>query len=171
MQRTRLIQLASLAALLFLGGASMLSCRSAYGVDPVKDPAAASRLPGYWKLELGGSFGSAGTEKYLLQYDGEKAWILGLRPDSSMGGDGSIGHEITKAEYEAFVVSALALDPFNWNDRKVSGQAAFETLRGQILAGDRGRSFVIESPDATERLLFERLRMLAANAAAASSAR
>lgn len=158
------LALASLAAL------SALGCRSSFGVDPLTDPDNASRLPGYWNMEIRGGFGGVEMEKYHLQFDGEKAWIFASRPDGAPEGGVSFSREVSLAEFESFTRGALGLDPYHWYDRRAQGPGSFETLNIRFQVADRSHSAHIEGPDSTERLLFERLRTLAGAPVRASNA-
>ncbi|MBI3820950.1 MAG: hypothetical protein HY286_19855 [Planctomycetes bacterium] len=135
-------------------------CRSAFGVDPLKEPEKAAKLPGSWSAELRGGFGGMATERYFLEFDGERAWILSSKLDAS-NETVPFGREVTPAEYERFVLTALSLDPLHWSDRRVDAIGPMETLILNFQVADGARSVRIDAPDATERLLVDRLRALA----------
>lgn len=141
-----------------LGGAS--ACRSALGIDPIKEPERAAKAPGWWRGELSNGLRAGGSEKYILQFDGTRGWISASVPTG--GADPrQWGRAVSASEYSIFVTQALTLQPFGWEDRRSSSQGPFETLVLRFRCADRGRSVLIEGPDTTEKLLFERLRMLA----------
>lgn len=136
------------------------SCQSAYGVDPEKDPAHAATVPGIWKAELSSGFSGMGTERFILEFNGEQAWVFASSGAGSMG-ERQWSRQVTVAEYENFVVQALAARPFSWSDRKSSSNGPVQVLKLVMRVGERARNVLLENPDATERLVFERLRILA----------
>ena len=55
---------------IFALGAAAAGCRSAYGVDPEKNPGDAAKTPGIWRAELRTGLGAMGPELYILESDG-----------------------------------------------------------------------------------------------------
>lgn len=142
-------------------------CRSAYGVDPVVDPAAASKTPGHWIVELGGGAIDGGErERYRADFDGKTARITATVASRTRGSR-AWRTEISPSAYSQFVAWALSQAPFEWSDRTARGPAP--VLRVTFRAGDRGRSIRIEGPDFTELGLVDRLRSLAAGPPAAAA--
>ncbi|MFN0205014.1 MAG: hypothetical protein ACKVS6_01715 [Planctomycetota bacterium] len=154
-------------ACVFALGAAAGGCRAAYGVDPERNPDAAAKTPGFWRAELRTGLGAIAPERYILEFDGTDAWIEAANARGGMGTE-QWSRRLQIAEYENFVLQALAMQPYTWSDRKTRNSAPGETLKLDFRIGERGRNVVIESPDATERLILERLRFLAGRPSAAA---
>jgi len=139
--------------------AAFPACRTASGVDPVKDPQGAGRVEGRWYAELrGGGFGG-GREIRRLEFDGTHGTLFSSLQGTS-GADGMWAKPVSPEEYAAFVSFALAQKPFDWSDRSSRSAKFPDVLILKIRAGDRGRSVKIENPDVVEMSILERLRSL-----------
>lgn len=138
-----------------------LACRSAYGIDPVMDPEAASKTPGRWRadLQLGG-YDDGEFERYDIRFDGTDAWIRAAVRQRTRGYRQWV-KPLTRQAFEQFAASALQLEPYGWQDHSARGSFAMDKLRLEFQAGDRGRSVYIEGPNNTELLLVDRMRALA----------
>jgi hypothetical protein len=151
-----------------LAGLASISCRSAYGIDPVTQPDLAAKTPGVWNVSLtGGTLGFGEFERYHVEYDGAHAWVLAtqnVRPR----GYRQWSRELTPAEFASFAKSALALDPFSWSDHSAPSYGSYETMRLFFQAGDRGRSVVLEGPSLEDIVFLDRFRLLAGEPPAAT---
>src|SRR5262245_48916151 len=89
---------------------ALAACRSAYGVDPTRDPKGATATPGYWTADLTGShYSPIVEERYRLVFDGERASVSAVVTTAA---DGRRHWErpVSSEAYAAFAKWALTLN-------------------------------------------------------------